>query len=532
MLGAATGLVLMSGTSVAARAATPSCDQSWPMYGQDLSHTADAVGCASEPRITPTNASTLVPKWFVSTGDVSATPTVANGMVYVGDAGGTFRAIDQATGAIAWTFSSTANSIHDDQHSPGFGEFASTAAVSRVPGVRDPLVFVGGGGTLFALDAVNGKPLWAQDVDPGQPKSAIEIESSPAVDVSSSPPEVVVGSDDNGSGGIDETGIQAFNAATGALLWKYEPELNLVVHSLTGQDGQGNGCGDVWSSPAIDPSADLVVFGTGNCVDNAAAVAQHDFSTNAGIFAVNLATGERVWSFFEPPNQYDTGQVSDAGSGDDDFGSSAILTRTGGRKVVLEGSKSGYVYALDEATGAKIWQDEPAQAGQLSPQLVGSIGGFIGSAALGQVYGQPALFLSSAVPLPFSGEGLNLSGTGTLASLDPSLLTDPTRVMSLHAVSVASGQVLWQDPISTPTYAAATYSDGVVFLPASTGLAVAAYDANTGLPLWAFPLGAVPASGVSIVGTSIFLGTGLSEGSVGSVGIPPEVSGVWSFGTA
>ena len=228
------------------------------------------------------------------------------------------------------------------------------------------------------------------------------------------------------------------------------------------------------------------------------------------------------------PTSTTPAKTSNAGNGDDDFGSSAVLTRIGGHKAVLEGSKSGYVYALDEATGAQLWQDEPAQAGQLSPQLIGAIGGFIGSPALGQVNGQPALFLSSAVPLPFSGAGLDLSG-GSAPTPDTSVGKDPTRLVSLHAVAVATGKVLWQDVISAPTYAAVTYSHGVVFLPATTGFAAAAYDANTGRPLWGFPAAAAAASGVSVVGASIFTGTGMSEGSVGPVGLPPELSGIWSF---
>lgn len=525
----------------AARAATApgapaggagACIPAWPMYGHDLSHSGAADSCPGQSRISASDVSRLTPRWFLPTGDVTATPAVVDGTVYVGDDSGTFRAVNQSSGAVEWSFSALSNPVHDDRHQPGFGEFVSSPAVARVPGLADPVVYVGGGGTLFALDARTGRALWAQDVDPGQPDSAIEIESSPAVDVSSDPPEVVVGSDDNGSPDVDVTGVQAFNAVTGQLLWKYEPERDAVVHSLSGQDGQGDACGDVWSSPAIDPSTHLVVFGTGNCADNAAAVAHHDFATNAGIFALDLATGQRRWSFFEPPNRYDTGQAADTGNGDDDFGSSAVLTRIGSRKVVVEASKSGYVYALDENTGAEIWQDEPAQAGQLSPQLVGAIGGFIGSPALGQVDGRPALFLSSAVPLPFSGQGADLSGnTVPPASVDTSLAADPSRAVSLHAVSVTTGAILWQDAVSAPTYAAVTYSDGVVFLPATTGLAVTAYDADTGQPLWGVPTSlAAPASGVSVVGGSICFGTGISEGSEDGIAIPPEESGIWSFG--
>jgi polyvinyl alcohol dehydrogenase (cytochrome) len=513
-----------------AAAGTVGCGQ-WPMYAHDPSHTGAATGCPGTSAISASDVSRLRVHWFTATGDVTATPAVVDGRVYAGDAQGTFWALDQATGDVDWTFSVAGNAVHDDRHQTGFGEFVSSPTVVILPGRHHPTVFVGGGGSLYAIDAVTGRPLWAQDLDPDQPQSAIEAESSPAVDLATSPPEVLIGSDDNGSPGIDVTGLQAFDASTGRLLWKYEPERDRVVHSLSGDDGKGDACGDVWSSPAIDSRAGLVLFGTGNCADNVDAAKHGDFARNAGVFALQVTTGRRRWSFFEPPNQYDTGKPADVGNGDDDFGSSPVLTSIGTRPVVIEASKSGYVYALDERTGAQVWQDEPAQAGQLSPQLVGAVGGVIGSPALGVVRGQPALFLSSAVPLPFTGEGVDLSGSSVPpAQPDTTLLAHPGRMVSLHAVSVRTGALLWQAAVSTPTYASVSYSAGLVLLPATTGLSVIGYDADRGTPLWSVPTGAAaPAGGVAIAGADAFFGTGISEGSAAGTALPPETSGIYGL---
>jgi hypothetical protein len=78
---------------------------------------------------------------------------------------------------------------------------------------------------------------------------------------------------------------------------------------------------------------------------------------------------------------------------------------------------------------------------------------------------------------------------------------------------------------------AASYTNGIVFDPQTTAFGVAAYDANTGTPLWAFPLGAPPASAFAIAGSSAFLGTGESEGMIEDVTLPPEANGIWSFST-
>ena len=537
LFGASAGLAALAAAAVlstparASAPVSPSCPASWPEMGHDPLHSAQASLCAgSGPSVDQADAPTLTPRWFVPTqAAVTAEPAVVDGIVYVGDAAGIFRAVNASTGAVKWSFTST------DRHQTGFGEFVSSPEVIRLPGQKDAWVFVGGGATLYALDAATGKVVWSRDVDPAQPTSAIEIESSPVVDLSTRPAEVIVGSDDNGSANIQVTGVQAFNAYTGALQWKYEPERNAVVHQL-GDDGHGDACGDVWSSPALDAPAGVVFFGTGNCGDQSAAVAHHDFAVNSGIFALNVRTGARRWSFFEPVNQYDTGQATDSGTGDDDFGSSAVIAhgvalgKGKARNLVVEASKSGYVYAVDEATGAKVWQDEPSQAGQLSPQLVGSVGGTIGAVALGRSGGRPALFMTSAIPLPLAGDGIDTGSTLPVVTPDPSLVSDPTRAFSLHAVDLATGAVLWQDPLAAPSYAPVTYSDGVILAPSTTGFAVAAYNADSGALLWAAPSGAADSGGAAIVGPDLFLGTGTSFGSAGPSEVPPQAFGLWSYG--
>ena len=102
---------------------------------------------------------------------------------------------------------------------------------------------------------------------------------------------------------------------------------------------------------------------------------------------------------------------------------------------------------------------------------------------------------------------------------DPSLANNPARLLSVSAVDAATGNVVWRAP-STPSYAATTYSNGVVFAASTTTFAAAAYNADTGVPLWSFPLGAPAASGAALAGSGVFLGSGLSEGSAGPVRTP------------
>lgn len=616
------------GAALAAGATGVTCTTSsgsWPEYQADPAHSANA--CSN---ITTSNVSTLTPSWFFPTpGEVTATPALVGGTVYIGDSTGAFYALNQSTGAQKWTFSATSpQSCFVDQagpfataHTGGFGEITSSANVATINGT--PTVFVGAGGSVFALNASTGQCLWAQDTDPGDPASAIEVESSPVVDTAVSPPEVLVGNDDNGTSGIAVTGVMAFNAQTGALLWKYEPERDVTLtpgefggsDALTLSCGDGtadatycnsanipglapntsayaDACGDVWASPALDtsftdPAGDntfegsgtqapagwaakqitsggqasadgLAVFGTANCAsspDPATAQANGDYAYNQGEFALDPVTGVRVWSFIEPYNSYDTGPSEPFG-GDDDFVGGPILAQVpsgnvtstacasagGDTSLVISGAKDGYAYGLCEATGATVWSSQVGQPGQLSPSVIGSIGGYISSPSLGAENGKATVFFASAVPLPFSYDGIQdpTSGIGpcpaaVLAGLpllpvcpDLSLAANPTRTLPVTAVDAATGAVNWK-AASVPTYSAVSYTNGVVFVPQSLALSVLAYNSSTGAPLWAFPLGAAPSSAAAISGSSVVLGAGTTFETLDGVNVPPQATGVWAF---
>jgi outer membrane protein assembly factor BamB len=140
--------------------------------------------------------------------------------------------------------------------------------------------------------------------------------------------------------------------------------------------------------------------------------------------------------------------------------------------------------------------------------------------------------------MPFTDDGVNEPGSGyevpcdggqVPACPDATLASNPTRAVSLHALDAATGAVVWQAP-SLPTYAAATYAGGVVFAPSTVGFSADAYDADTGVPLWSFPMGGAAASGMAIVGASVFVGAGLAFESEGGAEMPPQMNGVWSFG--
>lgn len=473
------------------------CTADWPTFQHDAAHTG--AGCGA---ITTANASTLVPGWFAPTGNtVTAEPAVAGGSVYVGDGAGTFYALSASTGKQLWTFDVTPY----DHHATSYGVITSSATYAKgVPGRKGPMVVFGGGGSVFALDAGTGTLLWHTDLAPSQPDGPDEVESSPQVVTIDSRPLVVVGLDTNESTDGTSGGVVALDAATGAPVWSFEPGTATVV---TGglPEASGNGCSDVWSSPAVDPSTDggLVVFGTGNCPDG-----------QASIEAVSLRSGALRWDFVEPPANHGT---------DDDFGSSAVLTRLGDEPVVVEAGKSGWIYVLDETTGATVRSAQVAQPGQTGDALAGAIGGFIGSLAEARVGSDQVVFGDSAIPAPFTGDGVSSAGI----TPDTSIASDPTRVSSLHAYDLSTGKILWHQPLQAPAYAPVTTVGGVLFAPSTTSFSINAFSAANGAPLWSFPLASSPSGGVAVAGSDIIFGTGTYQ-SPGQP-VPPQVTGVWMF---
>ena len=498
---------------------------------------------ASTCRDAPTTATvaTLHPRWVFHASDVvTAQPVVAGGTVYAGDWSGTFYALDQASGALRWktVLGNAAPAPWTDSHHDDYGQVTSTAAVATVAGT--PTVFVGGAASLYALDARSGAYLWRFDVDPQQPTGLGEIESSPVVwmQTPTGHPWVLFGADANQSTDFPGEGLWAVDAVTHTAAWHFNPE------TYTGKPLYG--CGNVWSSPALDIDAAnpdprrraMVFFGMADCPDNtpSGSVASvgpvalpavpgqasppprpcpsdgtdpncptggsYDYSQrwqpySEAMVGLDASTGLPLWSY--QPHQPNTG--------DDDFGSSAqVFTLPGphgGRRVVGEASKDGGYYVVDRNTGTLVWK--AIEQGNGNIQQGQAVGGFIGNTAVSAGAGAPAVFGSAAINTPVTYD----PATGQpLPQADPTAFLTPMR-----AFAGADGTPSWQ-AVQGPSYGATTWANGVVYNGSLDGL-LRAYDAASGRLLWAFPVGAPVSSGAAVVGShrssDVVIGAGTSD---------------------
>ncbi|MER7200154.1 serine/threonine protein kinase [Streptomyces sp. CB01635] len=211
------------------------------------------------------DARTGNPKWTYATGgNVDSLPTVVDGVVYFGSDDGSVYAVDAGTGNRAWAFPASIN------HNP----------VDESPAVAEGIVYIGSSNHVHALDATTGAVKW----DFERPGTDWGFSSAAVVD------GVVY------FGGA--TNVYALDAATGKQKWASNP-------------GTDRG----FSSPVV---TDGIVY-TGNRKD---------------VYALDAATGKQKWAFTIDSDFFSLPAVVDG--------------------VVYFGSNNS-VYALDAATGAEKW---------------------------------------------------------------------------------------------------------------------------------------------------------------------------------
>lgn len=96
----AIAITALAAIRVSAPAAAQSSVAAWPFSGQNIHNTRDAP---DEHQVGPSDVSRLAPRWvFTTDGNVTTTPAVVDGIVYVPDYGGSLWAINAATGKVAW----------------------------------------------------------------------------------------------------------------------------------------------------------------------------------------------------------------------------------------------------------------------------------------------------------------------------------------------------------------------------------------------------------------------------------------------
>jgi len=472
----------------------------WPMYGKNLQRTF------SNPHsgINPKNVSRLKLKWSFSTSDaVTASPTVVDGVVYVGAWDGFFYALKARTGQVKWKFKvDCQNSVAPvPPHCLAPGEtppdrlFTDGGLITSSAAVIDDKVYFGAGRTLYSLNTEDGSLRWKRLICGNPDDQNCASDSRDPTRIFSSPAVfngLVFGGHSNSGVVGYRGGFEAIDAKTGEIRWRFEVDPILDANGQVA-GGLNRGCGNVWSSAAVDKRHGLVFFGTADCQFDAPP------PYHEAVIALKAMTGEVRWVF--RPRETDRC--------DFDFGATPNLIAHGKERHVGVGGKDGTYYLLNSLTndpkGERVWETNVV--------FGGNAGGFFGGAAFDGKHIYSATGLGDFNPL------------GTVCEPDNPFDT-PIQEPSIHAFDAVTGQVIWQQT-QNQSFAPTTLADDVIFVGFTfpeLPPALIARDARTCEQLWRYDTPGAVNAGATPVGKMVFVGTGNSfdgqGGGVQAFGLP------------
>ena len=483
----------------------------WPMYGGSLER---RFFNANETRITKDTVAQLIPRWrFLTDAVVMASPIVADvelptgvtETVFVSSWDRNFYALRATDGSRLWSY-------RFQPHPGSAFQQSSTAAVADLDNRR--LVYVASGETMHCLDAATGRLVWQFDVGTGctncdRRTERNEISSSPAVVDG----VVYFGMDVNELPSA-KGGLYALDARNGSLRWYFDLETGATCRPRPGDnvrrfdgfhsaaslglpenffatrpgcnfDRTPDGCGNIWSSPAIDVSRRTLYITSGNC-DVPAAGSGDASPYDEAIFAVSL-DGDPWWTW--RPRPLDPNDI--------DFGAPPNLFTVdiagAARDVVGAGGKDGTYYLLDRnGINPLTGRVEPYWKTNVVPG--GSQGGIIAPSAVGD------------------GKVLFSTGIGDHSN-DAFNYQKPTA----WALFATDGTVAWSNEHALPSFAPTSAIPGIVFMGSIAGR-VSVYDANTGASVATLKAGGLLSSLSSaavVVDGQLYVGagTGAREGA-------------------
>lgn len=466
---------------------------SWPYPNADLANTRQAPGSV----ISSANVSHLQQAWAfrittksdAGTGTMTMSPVVVDGVVYIQDMQANVYALDLATGKLRWEHPFNTRELGG----PGPNGVA----------VADGLVYGDANFTAFALSAATGKTVWVDrnllGTDHGiaaGDKSASGLYGPDGVfDIQ---PQVIAGrvylSSVIGSGpggGI----LFALSAATGKVIWTF--------NSMAGSDTTVRkvGAGGAWEPPLVG-SDGSVTFGIGNPYESPAQSIADPARLLYSDSEVNLdaATGKLRWYYQAVPNDYQ----------DHDLQTSPIAASINGTSVIIAAGKVGYVYAINEQTGALEWKTPVGVHNShdndgllaLEHKLHLTAPFTLEPAALGGVLSNPAVaddtVYVSTVDEPITYTKLT-QYLGGAASTPPS--------GEIEALNLATGAVDWDTKLPQMALGAATVSGDLVFSTLYDGELIA-LNRTTGAIVYRHQLPAATNAPLDVFGNTVLVPAG------------------------
>src|ERR1700691_315712 len=448
--------------------------------------------------ITSANVSKLGVAWTVpltmntthTDGAYATTPVIVNGVVYVQDLDSDVFAISLATGKVLWTH---------DYDSPDGGPDGANV----VGGV----VYAATAKAAVALDARTGAQLWSRTLigndhegiamAPGFDNGTVYVSTVPAN------VKTVYGA---GGQGI----LWALNAKTGAPEWSWNQDQNLWGNPSV------NSGGGLWYEPSFDAQGNIYL-GIGNPAPIFGTTSYPLGSSRPGPdlytdSVVKLSpAGKLLWYYqLTPHDLYDW-----------DLQNPPVLTTADGRHVVIDGGKAGILIELDAQTGKLLWQRPVGgHDGHQNDGLLTEHATPTSHDPLPAKYClEPSLYGGMLTQLASNGSttfaavndfALPASPTGFAGSIASPYTTFYNAVGEMVAVNQDTGTVIWDTPLPSSPFGAATVTNDVVFTTTFKGY-LYALDAVSGAILFKTPMSAGTNAPVAVDGDYVIAGAGAAQ---------------------
>jgi len=463
--------------------------------------------------INTSNVARMVPRMIFQTGigklgSFENTPIVSGGVMYVTTPYNTAMAYDLNTNKELWRY----------EHKLGTTIYCCGPNNRGVAIHGGAHVYMGTlDARLVALDAKSGNVLWDKEV--ADPAFGYSITHAPLIIGDN----VIVGV----SGG--EYGIRghvtAYNAGTGEQVWRWysipapngDPtfddkapngwwgtwpgetpdgaNLNRDVAKEKGDsakyaDAWTRGGGGVWMTPAYDKESNTIFVAVGNpSPDLDGSVRPGDNLYTDCVVAIDATSGKTKWYYQTVPHDvWDLDAVSPP-----------VVTKLGGKKVVVHAGKTGWMYVLEAETGKLVRRSDafvPQENMFALPTPEGTrmLPGANGGAEWSPIAIDPTLDYAfvAALHQPMHYKVHNAPWEKGRLWLGSAFVAIPGEEQYglFSAVNLKTGKIAWQNKVPQPMMGGALSTAGGLTFTGEGNGNFNAYDSKSGKLLWQFNGGA------------------------------------------
>ena len=458
----------------------------WVTYGKNYG----AWRYMPDQQINRDTVADLRPVWIKQTGVTGGafevTALVNDGRMYLTTANSHLIVVDPRTGDELWRYD------HDFEDVD-----LCCGPHNRGVGLYEDKVFYGTlDAHLLAFDAATGIQLW--DAEVGDNRESFSVTGAPLV-----VKDMVLIGVGGGEFGIRGY-VDAYDVNTGELRWRWytTPAEGEPGNETWEGDSWKTGGGPTWVTGTYDPETNLVFWGTGNPwpdINNNVRAGDNLFTNS--VVALNADSGELEWYFqTSPRDEFDHDSTSEPMIIEEMFEGQM-------RKMVVQVSRNGHVYALDRYTGEFLYAGEYTKVNWAErdesgkPVLKQSMYEPADTVVFPGLYGgknwPPASYSpdTSMLYIPTTEWGttfIRREGEGRPGSMDLGGIPrfEPTGTGYVVAFNMRTGNIDWQVEMPGNFNWAGTLATGggLVFSGAPDGYLYALND-QTGEILWKFQTG-------------------------------------------